>query len=487
MSLVLLTGATGLLGRYLLRDLFAAGHAVAVVARSSRQESAVDRIEMIMSRWEREAGRSLPRPIVMEGDLSLPGLGLSPANRSILREQSPRVIHSAASLEFRDTEDGEPTRTNLQGTLHLLELFGDLQVPELHHISTAYVAGMRSGRVFENELDVGQTLCNSYEISKVAAEKLVRASGIPSITVYRPSIIVGDSQTGYTTTYHGFYAPFRATHLMATRLDLGELDLSVLLSALGLRGQECKNFVPVDWCSAALVRIFDEPDLHGATYHLTTPEPFPVGKLIDAGREVFGEMFDPAQALDVRLEDLLPYFREQLQTYEEYWRHDPDFDRTNIEAALPDLPCPKLDAERVNMLVRAAAQANFGWPPERSRPTPQRFSRLFAVNGFQASDAQVTAGEEVGLQITGVDGGWWRGQFCDVGFTNVRPGVPPQNAPLIRISAATIDSIGRGEVSVRDALLTGRIVMLGPNLPLEAAIRVIHSITTAAHEHLIHH
>ena len=100
MSFVLLTGATGLLGRYLLRDLFAAGHAVAVVARSSRNDSAADRMETVMSRWEQDAGRALPRPVVLEGELTQSGLALSDADRNFVREQCGRVIHSAASLAF---------------------------------------------------------------------------------------------------------------------------------------------------------------------------------------------------------------------------------------------------------------------------------------------------------------------------------------------------------------------------------------------------
>src|SRR5882724_10487430 len=76
MSYLLLTGATGLVGRYLLRDLLALDLPVAVICRSSVAESAASRVESVMERWERIAGRSLSRPVVLSGDLRQPLAGL---------------------------------------------------------------------------------------------------------------------------------------------------------------------------------------------------------------------------------------------------------------------------------------------------------------------------------------------------------------------------------------------------------------------------
>ena len=77
MSYFLLTGATGLLGNYLLRDLLLADVPVAVIGRSNRRQSARQRIEVAMCGWDAEVGRALPRPVVMEGDISQPDLGLN--------------------------------------------------------------------------------------------------------------------------------------------------------------------------------------------------------------------------------------------------------------------------------------------------------------------------------------------------------------------------------------------------------------------------
>ncbi|MFM7561553.1 MAG: SDR family oxidoreductase, partial [Planctomycetota bacterium] len=191
-----LTGASGLVGRYLTRDLLASGKRLAVLARSNRRMSAHDRIELLLQRWEQKLGYSLPRPIVLEGDVSQPNLGLSTDDQRWISRHCTGLIHNAAVVKFEPAEhDQEPWRTNLYGTRHALDLAQRTGLRELHYVSTAYVCGNRSGVVREDELDCGQAFRNSYEESKFLAEREVMdSSGFSSKTVYRPSIIAGDSQ-----------------------------------------------------------------------------------------------------------------------------------------------------------------------------------------------------------------------------------------------------------------------------------------------------
>src|ERR1700761_7135590 len=100
MAYDLLTGATGLLGNYLLRDLLLAGRQVAVIARRSRMETTRQRVESILANWESELRRVLPRPPVLDGDIRQPGLGLDAAGREWVAENCDSVIHNAASLSF---------------------------------------------------------------------------------------------------------------------------------------------------------------------------------------------------------------------------------------------------------------------------------------------------------------------------------------------------------------------------------------------------
>ncbi|MDP7304344.1 MAG: SDR family oxidoreductase, partial [Pirellulaceae bacterium] len=96
----LLTGATGLLGRYLMRDLLLRGGNVAVLVRPSRRASAVERVDAVLSYWETAWKRTLPRPVVLTGDIVQEGLGLSSSDRRWLAANCQAMIHSAASLTF---------------------------------------------------------------------------------------------------------------------------------------------------------------------------------------------------------------------------------------------------------------------------------------------------------------------------------------------------------------------------------------------------
>src|SRR4051812_4902849 len=200
MGYLLLTGATGLLGSYLLRDLLAAGTKMAVLVRSTRFASAQERIETALERWERQAGHSLPRPVVLEGNLSSPDLGLGDAGIRWAARNCDSFMHNAASLTFHgEGPDSEPWKSNLHGTRNVLEFCRAAGVRKFFHVSTAYVCGLREDRVYENQLDVGQVHGNDYEISKTQSETLVRtADFLDNPTVYRPGIIFGDAKTGYT-------------------------------------------------------------------------------------------------------------------------------------------------------------------------------------------------------------------------------------------------------------------------------------------------
>ena len=100
MTYHLLTGATGLLGSYLLRDCLRAGQPIAVLVRPTRSESARQRIDTILTRWERETGSTLSRPVVFEGDLGQSDLGLDARSLRWIEANCRSVIHNAASLTF---------------------------------------------------------------------------------------------------------------------------------------------------------------------------------------------------------------------------------------------------------------------------------------------------------------------------------------------------------------------------------------------------
>ncbi len=201
----LLTGATGFLGRYLLRELLAAGRHVAVLARDARSRPAEERVRELLAAWPEPPRDRSANPVVLAGDLDAPHLGLSLAQRAWLARRCSCIVHAAADVALRRTQARDPWTTNVEGTQRLLDLCAAAGIGELHHVSTAFVCGSRPGPVLEDEFDCGQVLHNDYERSKFEAERRVRACPQVRVTVYRPSVIVGDSQSGFTSSYHGFY------------------------------------------------------------------------------------------------------------------------------------------------------------------------------------------------------------------------------------------------------------------------------------------
>lgn len=365
---VLLTGATGLLGRYLLRDLTLAGVPVAALVRGSRRARPPQRVESILRMWERESGGSLARPVVLEGDICEPLMGLSEDDLDWVRGNCDSLLHNAASLTFQSANgrDTEPWRSNVGGMQNALDVCAQSGIRDFHHVSTAYVCGLRRGVVREDELDVGQELGNDYEQSKIEAEKLVRSAAfLAPPTIYRPAIIVGDSQTGFTTTFHGFYALLKLVH---TLIKCDESIADQMKDAehrdptrLTLTGKESKNLVPVDWVSAVITDIYCNRAQHGQTFHLTQPEPVTSKLLQDVLEDTIdyrNTVFCGPQPLKnpTIVEQL---FYEHLKTYASYWRDDPAFDASHTRAAAPHLPCPKVDKALLLMLANWAIDHEF--------------------------------------------------------------------------------------------------------------------------------
>ncbi|MBR5757058.1 MAG: SDR family oxidoreductase, partial [Thermoguttaceae bacterium] len=427
-----LTGATGLLGSFLLRDLLIKDVPVVALVRSSRLETATERIEGILQRFERQLGRPLPRPIVMECNLREPELGLTNEEKSWLSRHADAMLHNAASLSFVETDAGEPYKSNVDGTRNTLELCRTIGVRKFFHVSTAYVCGNRRERIMESDFSDASGFGNDYEKSKFAAEKMVReADWLGSVTVFRPAIIVGDSVTGYTSTYHGFYAPMKILVPLIEPENAKFEGVEAFGEILGMNPDDLKNFVPVDWIARVMTSIVVNSRLHGETYHLTGGNRVSIGDLSRLIVEGIRRYKKPGESkiAPMELARLLPLFHDQMEVYQAYWRDDPEFDMTNTLRAVPQFPPVPMTDEQLLIFVRFAIESKFGWP--KPKPTRIEFPVASALEGPNASFAERNDENAFGLRVSGVGGGDW---------TIARDGATrglPLDAPLMTMNSRT--------------------------------------------------
>ena len=274
---VLLTGATGFVGMELLaRYLERTDRRVYVLVRGANERDVTARVEDTLLCLFGAGHPYSRRVVAVRGDLTCPDLGLG-SRRDQLAERVSEVVHGAASVSFQlGLEDLR--QVNVEGTRQVLEFAeradarGGLR--RFSYISTAYVAGEHAGCFSEDDLDVGQRFRNAYEQSKFEAEHLVAGACLP-VTVLRPSIIVGERETGWTQSFNVLYWPLRAFSRGA-------------YVALPARRDAPVDVVPVDYVADAIFALSQASEAEGVTYHLTAgSNATSVGELVELAAAYF--------------------------------------------------------------------------------------------------------------------------------------------------------------------------------------------------------
>jgi nucleoside-diphosphate-sugar epimerase len=363
-------------------------------------------------------------------------------------------------LRFEEDDAGEePIRTNLAGTRNALNFAQEWGIPHFHHISTAYVCGQRQGLILESELDRGQSFHNIYEQSKFQAEQLVHAAtGFVSKTVYRPSIIVGDSVTGFSSTFHTIYSILRFLRALPES-HAGNLDW--IFQRLQLSGYEGKNLVPVDWVSRTTSMLLDKPEAWGHTYHLTNRSPVSVNQLSDAIAEAIAlkrRDWD-SMALPASIVDAQAAYQMHVDAYRGYMADDPEFDTSQLCHALPDLVQPVVDHDSLVRTLAFAIEHRFRDPTiviPRHHDDGAVEATLDRVT--MSGSAFALPGRDVAgpwsLRLSGLGGGVWL-------FGETSPVSERSADSWAHLTVATWQSLLKKELTLGQAIQSGILLISG--------------------------
>ena len=243
---------------------------------------------------------------IVPGDIGQPRLGLDDPDHERLRSEVARVFHLAAIYDLAVPLEIAQL-VNVDGTGNVLDFCAECESLErLAYVSTAYVAGKRTGVVYEHELVMGQEFKNHYESTKFQAEVWVREmmDRVPT-TILRPAIVVGDSATGETQKFDGPYFILR-TIAEAERAGRAVVQFG--------RADAPFNVVPVDFVVSSIAAAAASDAAAGQTLHLVDPEPLSASELTEtlsieyAGRPPRGRVPPRMAAASLRV----PAIRERL-------------------------------------------------------------------------------------------------------------------------------------------------------------------------------
>jgi len=339
---VLLTGATGTVGRELLgRLLRTPSTRVICLVRARDDDEAQHRLKATID--------ELPGPRISEderlraralaGDLTRDRLGLSPRQWDATTDEVTRILHGAASVTWNLPLE-ESRAINVGGTEKMLELAREGRrrgaLRKFDYIGTCMVAGKRTGLVGEDDLEGRWGFYNSYEQSKFESEQRVRAQmNEMSVSIFRLAMVVGDSKTGYTSTFNVMYWPLK---MMARgRVVAAPGDRNGVL-----------DMVPLDFVGAAIEALSADPAERGKGFHIAAgPNACTVGDVLDLAAQRFGvrpPLLISPQAFRL-LRPLLYTFvwgkrRETMKkgrVYVPYLFYKTRFDTQNVRTALAPL------------------------------------------------------------------------------------------------------------------------------------------------------
>lgn len=270
---IFITGFPGFLATRLVRRLARKKARFILLSQPALMETARAAVKGIAH----DTGVDAENLKIVPGDITEPNLGLSPQEAEVARHEITSIFHLAAIYDLA-VDCAVASHVNVEGTLNVNQFAKTVShLQRYNYVSTCYVAGKREGLILENELHHHEGFRNHYEETKYLAELEVQTlkSELP-VTIYRPSVVCGHSQTGETAKYDGIYYLIHY---------LRKWPGGLTLLNIGNRAV-CLNLVPFDFVVDAMVALAKDDRALGATVQLADPAPLTTEQLFDAVSQV---------------------------------------------------------------------------------------------------------------------------------------------------------------------------------------------------------
>jgi thioester reductase-like protein len=379
---ILLTGATGFLGAYLVRELLDQTNAeIYCLVRASNAEEGRRRIQRNLEAYLLWDPTLADRIIPVPGDLAQLRWGLSEEVFRMLAGTIDSIYHCGAWVNFTYPYSALKA-ANVFSTHEALRLASQLKVKPVHYISSMAVFSplpyaADSDIREDNTLDHAEGFFSGYAETKWVSEKIIelaRQRGIP-VCVYRPGVIGGHSQTGIGNTKDLIWNMIKGCIQLGVVPDLDQIpDIDTMI-----------DIIPVDFLAKAITCLSRQPGSFGKNFHFTNPHPMHWSKIAGFLQE-FGYPMQPVSneewhellrtvvstSLDNALYPFLPVLlaptfdnqREQEQP-EDRFATDLHFDDRNTSHGLAgtSIACPPVDFELMNTYFSHFVRSRFLAPP----------------------------------------------------------------------------------------------------------------------------
>ncbi|MEJ7670681.1 MAG: SDR family oxidoreductase [Casimicrobiaceae bacterium] len=258
------SGATGFIGGFLVRNLLRRGKPIYVLVR----RGSAKKLEALREQCYATENQLIP----VIGDLGETNLGVSAADRKKLKGKVEHFFHLAAIYDLKASAQ-EQEAANVEGTRHAVQFADTIAAGCFHHVSSIAAAGLYDGVFREDMFEEAEDLDHPYFKSKHDAEGVVRRECKRPYRIYRPGFVVGDSKTGYIDKIDGPYYFFKLIQKLRAALP-------PWMPMLGIEGGRI-NIVPVDFVASALEYLAHKKGLDGECFHLTDPEPQRIGEVLN--------------------------------------------------------------------------------------------------------------------------------------------------------------------------------------------------------------